>query len=284
MNTNTKSILKNISAKTLIRLILIIVLLIEAYPFVWNLMSALKTNTEFMTDPLAFPHGLAWDNFARAYVKANLGAYIGNSFLITVETLVLTLLCAVPCSYCLVRYRFFGSQVLLGIFMSLMFISGNYIIVPLFLQMKAMNMLDNVTYLSIVYAAFQIPGSVFLLSGYMSTIERDYEEAAKIDGCGPFGVLRHIAIPLARPGIVTISLLTVMSAFNEYPMALVTLMDDKNVTLPVGIARLFQIQQYATDWGAMFAGLVLAMIPTIILFLICEKQLLRGISIGGIKG
>ena len=118
----------------------------------------------------------------------------------------------------------------------------------------------------------------------MRDIPRDYEEAASLDGCGPFRVLKNIIIPLSKAGISTISLLTVMSAFNEYPIALVALTDERKRTLSVGLANLFQIQQYATDWGALFAALVLAMIPTIILFLVCENQLLKGISVGGIKG
>ena len=284
MSFNDKIKAKKIASKTLIRIILILVLLIEAYPFLWNIMNSLKTNTEFMTDPMAIPRGLAWDNYARAYVKSELGDYIGNSFLVTILTLAITLFCAVPCSYALVRYQFFGGQLILGVFMTAMFISGNYIIVPLFLQMKSLHMLNSVPGLSFVYASYQIPMAVFLLSGYMSGIPRDYEEAANLDGCGPFAVLRHVIIPLSRPGIATISLLTVMTAFNEYPIALVALSTPEVRTLPVGLANLFQIQQYATDWGAMFAGLVIAMVPTVILFLICEKQLLKGITVGGIKG
>ena len=284
MSFNEKSKAKKIASKTLIRIILILVLLIEAYPFLWNIMNSLKTNTEFMTDPMAIPRGLAWDNYVRAYVKSELGDYIGNSFLVTILTLAITLFCAVPCSYALVRYRFFGGQLILGVFMTAMFISGNYIIVPLFLQMKSLHMLNSVPGLAFVYASYQIPMAVFLLSGYMSGIPRDYEEAANLDGCGPFAVLRHVIIPLSRPGIATISLLTVMTAFNEYPIALVALSTPEVRTRPVGLANLFQIQQYATDWGAMFAGLVIAMVPTVILFLICEKQLLKGITVGGIKG
>ena len=150
--------------------------------------------------------------------------------------------------------------------------------------MKDLHILNNLVGISLVYATFQLPQSIFLLSGFMRDIPRDYEEAASLDGCGPFRVLKNIIIPLSRAGISTISLLTVMSAFNEYPIALVALTDERKRTLSVGLANLFQIQQYATDWGALFAALVLAMIPTIILFLVCENQLLKGISVGGIKG
>ena len=284
MRLNEKSKLKAHSGRLIVRLFLILFLILEAYPFMWNLMSSFKTNTEFMTNPMAFPRSLAWDNYVRAYVKSNLGDYIWNSFFVTALTLVFTLVMAVPSAYCLSRYRFFGSGLILGFFMTAMFISGNYIIIPLFLQMKDLHILNNLVGISVVYATFQLPQSIFLLSGFMRDIPRDYEEAASLDGCGPFRVLKNIIIPLSRAGISTISLLTVMSAFNEYPIALVALTDERKRTLSVGLANLFQIQQYATDWGALFAALVLAMIPTIILFLVCENQLLKGISVGGIKG
>lgn len=279
-----KDKLKATAGKTLVRILLILFVVIEAYPFIWNLMSSFKTNTEFLTDPMAFPKSLHWDNYVRAYVKSNLGNYIWNSFYVTILTLAFTLIAAIPCSYCLARYRFPGSGLLITLFMSAMFISGNYIIIPLFLEMKDLGILNNLTGICFVYAAGRMPQSIFLLTGFMRDIPRDYEEAANLDGCGPFGVLRHIIIPLARPGITTISLLTAMATFNEYPIALVALTDLKKCTLPVGLVNLYQIQQYATDWGAMFAALVLAMIPTVVMFLFCEKQLLKGISIGGIKG
>lgn len=105
-----------------------------------------------------------------------------------------------------------------------------------------------------------------------------------IDGCSPAGVLRHVIVPMAKPGIVTVCMISAMSAWNEYPVALVMLTDAAKQTLPVGIANLYEVQRYATDWGALFAALVLALIPTVVLFLIGQKQLLQGMNVGGIKG
>lgn len=284
MTLNEKSKWKSRLITLFVRIFLITFLVLEIYPFLWNLFSSFKTNTEFLTDPFALPGGLEWDNYVRAYEKSNLKDYIWNSFYVTILTWAITMVCAIPLSYCLSRYRFFGSKLILTLFMTAMFISGNYIIVPLFLQMKSMGLLNNLTGLCFVYAAFRLPTSVFLLSGFMRDIPRDYEEAASLDGCGPFSVLTRIIIPLSKPGIATISLLCVMSAFNEYPIALVVLTEAEKRTLPVGLANLYEVQQYATDWTALFAALMIAMIPTIILFLVCEKQLLKGISVGGVKG
>ena len=123
-----------------------------------------------------------------------------------------------------------------------------------------------------------------LLTGFLRSIPRDYEEAAMIDGCGPFRILTSIIIPMCKPGIVTVCMISAMAAWNEYPVALVMVTDPTKATLPVGLANLYEIQRYATDWGALFAALVLALIPTVILFIVGQKQLVQGLSVGGVKG
>ena len=127
-------------------------------------------------------------------------------------------------------------------------------------------------------------GSLASLTGFLRSIPRDYEEAAMIDGCGPFRILTSIIIPMCKPGIVTVCMISAMAAWNEYPVALVMVTDPTKATLPVGLANLYEIQRYATDWGALFAALVLALIPTVILFIVGQKQLVQGLSVGGVKG
>ena len=138
--------------------------------------------------------------------------------------------------------------------------------------------------LGVLYATMQFPFAIFLLTGFLRSIPRDYEEAAMIDGCGPFRILTSIIIPMCKPGIVTVCMISAMAAWNEYPVALVMVTDPTKATLPVGLANLYEIQRYATDWGALFAALVLALIPTVILFIVGQKQLVQGLSVGGVKG
>ena len=257
MTANEKSILRARILKWLTRIFLIIIAVIMLFPLVWNIYSSFKTNTEFLANAFALPGGLEWDNYARAIEKSELGANIFNSLFIVVETLCILTVCAIPCSYCLVRYK---------------------------LQMNSLGLLNNRPAMGFLYAAMQFPFAIFLLTGFMRSIPRDYEEAAMIDGCSPAGVLRHVIVPMAKPGIVTVCMISAMSAWNEYPVALVMLTDAAKQTLPVGIANLYEVQRYATDWGALFAALVLALIPTVVLFLIGQKQLLQGMNVGGIKG
>lgn len=175
-------------------------------------------------------------------------------------------------------------KVITTVYMAAIFIQATYIMIPLFLQMNALGMLNNRAAMGFLYAAMQFPFAIFLMTGFMRSIPRDYEEAAMIDGCGPAGILRRVIVPMAKPGIVTVGMISAMSAWNEYPVALVMLTDSAKQTLPIGIANLYEIQKYATDWGALFAALVLALIPTVILFIVGQKQLLQGMNVGGLKG
>lgn len=284
MTYNQKSILQSRIFKWVTRILLILVTAIMLFPLVWNIYSSFKTNTEFLTNPFALPAAMEWSNYARAIEKSNLAANIGNSLLIVLESLAILVVCAIPCSYCLVRYKFFGAKVILTVYMAAIFIQATYIMIPIFLQMNMLNLLNNRAAMGFLYATMQFPFAIFLLTGFLRSIPRDYEEAAMIDGCGPAGVLRKVIIPMAKPGIVTVGMVSAMSAWNEYPVALVMLTDADKQTLPVGLANLYEVQRYATDWGALFAALVLALIPTIILFLIGQKQLLQGMNVGGIKG
>ena len=130
----------------------------------------------------------------------------------------------------------------------------------------------------------QFPFAIFVLVGFLKAIPKDYEEAAMIDGCGQFRILVKVIMPMAKAGIVTVCMISAMSSWNEFPVALVMLTDPKKQTLPVGLANLYEVQRYATDWGALFAALVLALIPTVIIFLVGQKQLIQGMNVGGLKG
>ena len=136
----------------------------------------------------------------------------------------------------------------------------------------------------IIYLGFGAGLAVFMFTGFMKSMPIEIEEAAMIDGCGPFRILIKVIMPMAKPGIVTVCMISAMAAWNEYPVALVMLTDPEKQTLPVGLANLYEVQRYATDWGALFAALILALIPTIIIFLIGQKQLIQGMNVGGLKG
>jgi N-acetylglucosamine transport system permease protein len=258
--------------------------LIFLYPMVWNLISSFKTNKEYMTNPYALPESLQMGNYISALEKANMASYFGNSIYVVVLSLIILLLVVIPASYVLARYRFRGSGLILLVYMACIFLQPTYIMIPLFLLLQQFDALNNLTVLSLVYAVMQFPFSIFLLQSFMKGIPKEYEEAARIDGSSNVGILTRVMIPLARPGIATVIILAGMGFWNEYPLALVMVTEEAKKTIPIGLANLFQVQKYATDWGALFAALVIVLIPTIIIYLLGQKYLLQGIGAGGLKG
>ena len=218
-----------------IRILMILFTVIFLYPLFWNLMSAFKTNAEYLTDPYALPAALNLDNFVAAWQKANIAAYFGNSIFVTVLSTVLLLLLVIPISYVLARYRFVGSRLISTVYMACIFLQATYIMIPLFLELQAVNGLNNLPVLCLVYAVMQFPFCIFTLQGFMSAVPRDYEESARIDGATNIQLLSRVMVPLAKPGIATITMLSAMGFWNEYPLALVLLTEDAKKTLPIGM-------------------------------------------------
>ncbi|WP_418453770.1 carbohydrate ABC transporter permease, partial [Allofournierella sp.] len=229
------------------------------------------------------PTALHWENYLSAFQKASMGDYFLNSILVVVLAAALHLLLVIPITYALARYRFFGSKLLVGVLLACIFIQEPYILVPLYLQLSRVHLLDNLIALAVIYATVRMPFSVFLLSGFMKSIPVDYEQAAMIDGCSYTRSLWHIVAPLAKPGIFTVGLLAVLGYWNEYAIALTMISSETKYTLPVGLVNLYEVQRYATDWGALFAGLMIVLIPSVIVYIFAQERLTQGMSIGGIK-
>ncbi len=263
-------------------------------PVVWVFMASVKDNSEFYTNPWAFPKGLKLSNFLEAVEIANMGEYFLTSVMVTTLAIIILLLVSIPCAYALARFDFKGSRLLNAFFHAGIFINVNYIVVPIFLMLLDWDIalragsgigffLDNRFVLALVYAATAIPFTIYLLSNYFRTIPKDFEEAASVDGAGHFRTMVTIMIPMARPSIVTVILFNFLAFWNEYIIAL-TLMPNGTKTLPVGLINLMQSQRGAANYGPMYAGLVLVMLPTLILYILVQKKLTEGMTVGGVKG
>ena len=287
------------SLKTLYRIFVYVVLLALAVsifvPVAWVFLASIKENSEFYGSPWTMPKGFYIQNFIDAFEKANMGQYFLNSILVTAMALVLLLVIALPASYVLARYRFIGSKILNVLFMGGLFINVNYIVVPIFLMfvdaatfIRKMGFsegyfLNNLFLLALVYASTALPFTIYLLSGFFITIPRDYEEAAHVDGSGYFRTMVQIMMPMALPSIITVILFNFLSFWNEYIIAMTLLTKDAK-TLPVGLMNLTQAQRGAANYGQLYAGLVIVMLPTLILYIMVQKKLTQGMSLGGLKG
>ncbi|MFB5266076.1 carbohydrate ABC transporter permease [Paenibacillus enshidis] len=272
------------AGRLLLRVFLIVQSLVVVYPLLWNVLASFKTNEEVMESPWTLPASLNWDNYVRAFTTARMGDYMLNSVLVVIISMLFLLVMAVPTAYVLGRMAFRGRGFITNVYMAGLFIGGVYIIVPLFILMNNLNMLDNRFWLSAVYATGSLPFSVYLLIGFMKSIPHDFEEAAMIDGCGYFSTLFRIIMPMTRPALVTLIVFSFFDFWNEYVLALTLITDDAKKTIPIGLANLMQIQQYATDWGSLFAGLVIVLVPTVVIYTLLQKRLTDGMMLGGVKG
>lgn len=281
--------------KAFIYVVLITLAVLIIVPVAWVFLASVKQNSQFYGNPWTLPIGLHWENFVNAWNSASMGSYMLNSALVTVLALGMLLVVALPAAYGLARFHFRGRALLNTCFMAGLFINVNYIVVPIFLMLKDGDaylkgvfgsgfLLNNVFVLAVVYASTALPFTVYLLSGYFSTLPHDFEEAAYIDGAGYGRTMVRIIFPMAKPSIITIILFNFLSFWNEYIISM-TLMTAKGAkTLPVGLLNLMQTQQSKAEYGILYAGLVLVMLPTLILYICVQKKLTQGMTVGGLKG
>ena len=291
---------KGISTDTLFKAFVYVALATLAVlilvPVAWVFLASIKQNSEFYGNPWALPAGFYWQNFVDAWNAASMGSYMLNSVAVTALALAILLAVALPAAYCLSRFHFRGRKFLNTCFMAGQFINVNYIVVPIFLMLRDWDswlnyffgktlLLNNLLVLAVVYASTALPFTIYLLSGYFATLPGDFEEAAYIDGAGYGTTMLRIIFPMAQPSIITIILFNFLSFWNEYIISM-TLMSSATgqKTLPVGLLNLMQAQQSSAQYGILYAGLVLVMLPTLILYICVQKKLTQGMTVGGLKG
>ena len=264
-------------------------------PVAWVFLASIKQNSEFYANPWSLPQSFYFKNFVDAWQKADMGEYMINSAIVTALALILLLVIALPAAYCLSRIGFRGRGIIKTFFMAGLFINVNYIVVPIFLMLRDGDLwlksiigggflLNNLFVLAVVYAATALPFTIYLLSSYFVSLPRDFEEAGYIDGAGYVGTMVKIIFPLARPSVITVILFNFLSFWNEYIISMTLLGTGDKRTLPVGLMNLMQGQQAKAQYGIMYAGLVIVMLPTLILYICVQKKLTEGMTAGGVKG
>ena len=282
--------------KIFVYCVLITLAVIILVPVVWVFVASIRQNSEFYGSPWTIPAKIVWENFTDAWNAANMGSYMLNSVIVTAMALGLLLVIALPAAYCLARFHFVGRKLLNTCFMAGLFINVNYIVVPIFLMLRDGDvwlkqmfgqgfLLNNLFVLALVYASTALPFTIYLLSGYFATLPHDFEEAAYIDGAGYGRTMLEIIFPMAKPSILTVILFNFLSFWNEYIISM-TLMSSAtgDKTLPVGLLNLMTAQHAKAEYGIMYAGLVLVMLPTLILYMCVQKHLTKGMTVGGLKG
>ena len=281
--------------KFFIYLVLTLLAVLILVPVLWALLASVKETSEHYGNPWALPTHIHWQNFVDAWNKANMGGYMLHSVTVTLLARAILLVVALPASYCLARFQFVSQKFLNTCFMAGLFINVNYIVVPIYLMLSDGDkwlksvlgngfLLNNHIVVAVVYAATALPFTIYLLSSYFATLPHDFEEAAYIDGAGYTRTMLKIIFPMAKPSIITVILFNFLSFWNEYIIIKTLITDRDQWTLPAGLLNLMQAQQSAAEYGPMYAGLVLVMLPVLILYICVQKNLTKGMTVGGLKG
>ncbi|MFC4023905.1 carbohydrate ABC transporter permease [Oceanobacillus longus] len=273
-----------ILGKTGIRIPLILWSIAVLYPIFWMFLGSFKSNAEIYRNPWGFPENFSWQNFADAWTNYNIDTSVFNSLIVTVVGSLLTLFLAVPTAYAIERINFRGSKFLFTLYVSAMMIPMVLGWIPLFFLLSDIGLLDNIYGLAIVYAVSQLPFTIFVLTSFISTIPKSLEEAAAIDGLSPYGVLWKVITPLTMSGIITVTIMNAIQFWNEYFMALIFLQSSENYTLALAIDFISSEAQYTNAWGTLFASLVIAILPVIVLYAIFQRRISQGMTEGAIKG
>lgn len=254
-----------------------------AFPLYWMIATSLKPQRDILTQtPKFLPFPLSFGNFVDAVRKPHFGSYVLNSLIVTGVVVVLSILVAFLAAVALTRFRFRGRRAFLIAVMAIQMIPAPALVIPLFLSMKSLSLLNTQLCLIITYTAFVLPLTIWVLRGFVRGIPVELEEAAKIDGAGDAQVIRLVLLPLVMPGIVATSIFAFITAWNDYIYAYVMMKDESHYTLPLWLATFSGNTE--TDYGGLIAGSTLFALPAIAFFLLIQRRLVAGMTAGAVKG
>jgi N-acetylglucosamine transport system permease protein len=253
------------------------------FPLIWMLYSSFKSDKEIFFSPWKLPGVLHFDNFARAWNQAQIGHYFVNSVIVVACSIVLTLLLASMTSYVLARYEFWGNRVIYYAFILGITFPAFLALVPLFFVVRGLGLLGTYPGLILVYVAYSLPFSIFFLTSFFKTLPTEIAEAGLIDGCSHFGIFFRLMLPLATPGLVSIGIFNFVGMWNQYLLPLVLNPDQGHFVLAQGLVYLAVSQGYQSDWSALFAGLTIALLPVLAVYVVLQNRLQSGLTVGAIK-
>jgi ABC-type glycerol-3-phosphate transport system permease component len=253
--------------------------------FAWVFNVSMKSNREFLgTTPWTLAQGWRWENYVNAWNGANIGAYFGNSMVVTVAATALGVAVSVLAAYPLARVQFRLRGVVLSVFLMGLMIPWMVTFAPLYNLMQELGMLDSRVGLVLVYATYNLPFNVFVLTGFMKTLPYELEEAASIDGASPSRTFRSVILPLMGPGVASVSIISFLQNWNEFFYALLLIHTPEKMTLPLGLFQLGQSANYGTNWVTLFAGMMITVVPVLVGFALLQKQITNGLTVGALKG
>jgi multiple sugar transport system permease protein len=280
--------MKKINKKRLSRNIVLYLLAIAGtvvmlFPFLWMVSNAFKENV-FVIEypPQLIPDNPSVGNFVRAWTSNNFQLYFSNSAFVAITSTIFTVLFSAMVAYAFARFKFPLKELLFYIILLVLMVPDLVTIIPKFILVKDLGLRNSLWGLILVYVAGSIPLNTFLLRGFFEQIPHELEEAMLIDGAGYFDIFFRLALPLASPALATVTIFSFMGNWDEFIWALTAIDDPLKRTLPIAIYS-FQ-GQHGTEWGLVFAAMIIALIPSLIVFLSMQKYFVKGLTTGAMKG
>ena len=259
------------------------------FPMLWVAYSSLKGDDEIFrhTFALPSPSNLQTGNYVSAWTAAHFGAYFMNSVVVTATSVALILALGSMAAYALARFHHPAGRLVFGLILAGLTIPAQLAVVPLFFELRTLGLLNSRTGLILVYTANGLPFAVFILGGFFRSLPRSLYEAAIVDGCGEFAAFWKVLLPLARPAMVTVAIFQFIGVWKEYFYAFMLVSGDAEGaarTLPLGLANLSIAAEYRTEYGMLFAGLVLVTAPILVVYAALQRHIVKGIAAGALKG
>lgn len=273
---------RRLTINLLLYLFLGVVALAFLYPVFLMVLTAFKSTPEIFRNPFGMPEEFSLKGFRTVWQRANFGLYLRNSTLITGASALLLLATAAPAAYALARYTFRLKGFFFIFFLAGIMIPIRLGILPLYMLMRNLGLIDTPFSLIFTYAASGMPMAVFLLSVFFRNLPRELEDAARIDGCNEWQIFYRVMLPLVRPGLATVIIVNVVPWWNDFFFPLLFLTTDTWKTIPLGMQIFFG--QHLIDWSLVFSGMVLASLPLLIIYLIMSRQFIEGLTAGAVKG
>ena len=276
-----RGLLATLGRDGLIQIILIANTVIMLAPIVIMVFSAFKTSNQIFQTPFAIPDFTAIGNLAKIWTETNFLRYLANSVVVTGLSMVLILVLGTMAAYAVARYEFFGASFILLFFLAGLTLPLKLAIIPLFILMRDLGILNNQLSLIIVYVAMGLPTTVFILTGFIRTLPSELEDAARMDGASELRIMWSIMLPLVRPAMVIAAIQNVVPIWNDFFFPLIFIQNDDLKTLPQGLTTF--MGEYNTNFGVLFAGLTLSAAPIIIIYIVLSRQFINGMTSGAIK-
>lgn len=258
--------------------VLVALAIVWIYPVIWTLLNAVKTTADLYQGPLAAPFPPAVDNLGEAWRRADLGRALLNSALVAALTVGGVLLLAIPAAFALTRLDPPARALMFLLVLAPLIIPTEVLVVPLFAIYRTLGLINSLPGLALVNVVFSVSFATVVLAGFFRRIPQDLIDAGRLDGAGRLALIRSIAIPLARPGIIAVALLVALLSWNDFAGALVLLQRPAVFTAPLALTTFSTF--YATDEGLRFAGLAITFLPPLIVFLVLQRSFVQGLSIG----